>query len=97
MKNPTFLKSFRVQIVLLASLLGPTGVSHGTILKDQKNLEWASRRDLTSQQFSTAFKTYRDKGYMMIDIDAYPVGQSTILDGLAENTDRRKWAEPESD
>ncbi|NRA64265.1 MAG: serine hydrolase [Pseudobacteriovorax sp.] len=87
-------KKFWVQSVTLAALLGPSTLSQGTILKDQKNLDWASRRDLTSQQFSSAFQTYKSQGYMMIDIDAYQVGSSLRYSMVwRENKDGRKWAE----
>jgi CubicO group peptidase (beta-lactamase class C family) len=65
-----------------------------SILKDQKNLAWASQRDLTSQQFSNSFNSYRQRGYIMIDIDAYPVGNRVRYAMIwRRNTDGRGWAE----
>lgn len=64
------------------------------ILKDEKGLAWASNRDLTSQQFSQRFDSYRDRGFMMIDIDAYPTSRGIRYSMIwRENTDGRGWAE----
>lgn len=64
------------------------------ILKDEKGLAWASRRDLTSQQFADAFDDYRQQGLMMVDVDAYPEGRGVRYSMIwRENSDRRGWAE----
>lgn len=65
-----------------------------TILKDEKDLAWASHRDLTSQQFSQYFNEYKNKGYLMIDVDAYPTSSGRRYSMVwRENTDKRGWAE----
>jgi CubicO group peptidase (beta-lactamase class C family) len=76
-----------------ASLVTTNTASAG-ILTDEKNLAWASQRDLTSQQFSNAFDEYRQQGYMMIDIDAYPDDNGVRYAMIwQENKDKRGWAE----
>lgn len=64
------------------------------IVNDEKGLTWASRRDLTSQQFSDTFDEYRQQGLMMVDVDAYPQGRGVRYSMIwQQNTDRRGWAE----
>jgi hypothetical protein len=41
------------------------GHASAGLLSYETGLGWASRRDLTSQQFSTAFEDYRKRGYIM--------------------------------
>lgn len=65
-----------------------------TILKDEKSIGWASHRDLTSQKFSQYFNEYKNKGYMMVDVDAYPTSSGRRYAMVwRENTDNRGWAE----
>lgn len=65
-----------------------------TILKDQKELGWASFRDLTSSQFSQRFDEYANDGYMMIDVDAYTTGSGLRYSMVwRKNTDGRGWYE----
>ena len=60
----------------------------------EDNLAWASRRDLTSAQFGDAFDSYRDRGYMIVDVDVRTVGTSARYSMVwHENPDRRAWAE----
>ena len=54
-----------------------TEFCHASILQEQKRVGWFSKRDLTSAQFSQNFDDYRSKGYLMIDVDAYPYQQET--------------------
>ena len=71
-----------------------SSAANATIVKDQKQLGWASYRDLTSSKFSERFKEYKNKGYMMIDIDAYPTSSGLRYSMVwRENTDKRGWAE----
>lgn len=59
-----------------------------------ENVSWASYRDLSSEKFSKKFKEYSDKGYLMIDVDAY-AANGKILYAMVwqKNTDKRGWAE----
>jgi CubicO group peptidase (beta-lactamase class C family) len=71
-----------------------TSIVSASILTDEKRLAWASLRDLTSQQFSTAFNKYSKQGYMMIDVDAYPSRNGIRYSMIwRKNKDRRGWAE----
>ncbi|WAC03167.1 hypothetical protein N7U66_06075 [Lacinutrix neustonica] len=57
-------------------------------------LQWGSRRDLTSEQFSAYFQEYKDKGWIIKDVDAYTSGLETKYAMIwEENTDARGWAE----
>jgi CubicO group peptidase (beta-lactamase class C family) len=79
---------------LVTAFLAANGAAEAAILEDQKNLSWRSNRDLTSEQFSQKFKDYRDRGFLMIDIDAYPSGTATRYSMVwRKNTDGRGWAE----
>jgi CubicO group peptidase (beta-lactamase class C family) len=64
------------------------------VLNDQLGLAWASRRDLTSAQFAQRFAEYRDQGFIITDVDAYPNG-SWLLYSMVwqDNTEGRGWAE----
>lgn len=80
---------------LIATCLGlAASQASATILKDQKDLGWASHRDLTSSQFSTHFNNYKNKGYMMIDVDGYSTPSGLRYSMVwRKNTDGRAWAE----
>jgi CubicO group peptidase (beta-lactamase class C family) len=81
-----------LSIVLLTLCIGKT--SSATIFEYGKELEWASKRDLTSSQFSEDFQKYRDRGFMMIDVDGYQSGNKLLYSMIwRENTDNRAWAE----
>ncbi len=57
-------------------------------------LDWISNRDLTSAQFSEKFNSYSDRGYRMIDVDAYPTNDGVRYAMIwIKNTDNRRWAE----
>jgi CubicO group peptidase (beta-lactamase class C family) len=64
------------------------------IFNDPLGLAWASRRDLTNAQFAQYFAEYRDLGYIITDVDAYPNGSGLQYAMIwQENTDGRGWAE----
>ncbi len=68
----------------------------GVWTRNLENYGWASQRNLTSQQFSDSFTTYSEAGMMMIDVDAYPVGDGSELAYSAvwvENVDDVAWIE----
>lgn len=61
---------------------------------NEKNLAWASRRNLTDQQFSDWFETYKDQGYIIVDVDARTYDGTTRYAMVwRENVDDREWAE----
>ena len=91
--NRKAIRVFYLMVGLTLSI-GMVNNASATILKDRKGLAWASHRDLTSSQFSSKFKQYSDQGMMMIDVDAYKVGNSLRYSMVwRENTDNRAWAE----
>ncbi len=68
----------------------------GIWVENKENLGWASYRNTTSQQFADNFATYRDLGYVMIDIEAYPWNNGTELRYAAawvENDENLGWLE----
>lgn len=64
-----------------------------------KNVEeygWLSQRNLTSTQFGESFDTYSEAGFMMIDFEAYTVGDGSTLNYAAawvENAESLAWVE----
>jgi len=83
-------KSFISLLVVWAVFVMPL---QAAILKFEKGVGWASLRDLTSSQFSRKFQEYKDKGYLVIDFDARPLGSSARYSMvLRKNSDNRKWA-----
>ena len=94
MINRVFFKQFvgGLSVGLLSLCMAKT--SFATVLDYDKGLEWASKRDLTSSQFSKEFRKYRERGLMMIDIDGYQSGGRLLYSMIwRENTDNRAWAE----
>ncbi len=84
----------RRTVLIIAMLSAAMELASATILKDEKNINWASRRDLTSAEFSAAFTRYSQQGLMMIDVDAYPAGGGLRYSMVwRANTDKRGWAE----
>lgn len=76
---------------VLTFLLVPVQAS---VLKYEKELGWASYRDLSSSAFSKKFKDLSGKGYMMIDIDVSSgLGGNKYSMVWRKNTDKRGWAE----
>ncbi len=68
--------------------------TYSASLAFEKGIGWYSFRDLTSSEFSKKFKQYKEKGYMMIDIDVYKVGSALRYSMIwRENTEQRGWAE----
>lgn len=80
-------------ISLLAVWSLCTSTTQAAILKFDKGVQWASFRNLSSAQFSQKFQEYSDKGYLVTDFDAQPVGNSARYSMvLRKNPDNRKWA-----
>ena len=75
----------------VAALAAPASAS---LINNELNQGWASFRDLTSAEFSAKFAEFRDAGYRMIDVDAYPNGSGVLYSQVWENnSDNRGWAE----
>ncbi|OJJ14900.1 hypothetical protein BKI52_40815 [marine bacterium AO1-C] len=66
--------------------------SQAAILKFEKGLGWYYFQNQTSSQFNQKFHEYSNKGYMVIDFDARPIGSSARYSMiLRKNTDNRGW------
>ncbi len=46
----------------------------GIWVENQESLKWASYRNSSSADFSAKFETYRDAGYIPVDVEAYAYG-----------------------
>jgi len=59
-----------------------------------EELEWISYYDKTDAEFATLFDRYSGAGYMMIDVDAYPVdGQIRFASVWVDNSEDLDWQE----
>ena len=86
--------TLKTAVVALAFSVITTPPVSAALINNQLNQGWASFRDLTSAEFSAKFTQYRDAGYRMIDIDAYPNGSGLLYSQVWEkNSDKRDWAE----
>ncbi len=77
-------------------VLNNTRYYAGIWVENKENLAWASYRNTTSQEFSDNFTTYRDLGYIMVDIEAYTVNNSSALRYAAAWVDNKEglaWKE----
>ncbi|WP_413167729.1 hypothetical protein ACL6C3_13625 [Capilliphycus salinus ALCB114379] len=91
----------RILLWIIVALFTFSTVSFSTsapasaaLLNDAQELAWASHRDITSAKFSQYFDQYRNQGYLMTDIDAYPISGNLRYSMIwRENTDTRGWAE----
>lgn len=65
-----------------------------SFLDFEKNVDWASFRDLTNSEFGNKFDEYSKKGYIITDVDAYTVSGKTLFSMIwKKNSDKRKWKE----
>lgn len=86
-----FRLSVSVSILVPLCLVASAGAD---VFKDERNVAWRSHRDLTDAQFAERFRSARDQGFLMIDVDAYATSSGIRYAGVwRENTDRRGWAE----
>lgn len=84
----------KAQISIFIGALLCTSIVHSAHIDLEKNLDWASNRDLSSSEFSTRFNDWKSKGYMITDVDGYPDGKSTLYAMIwQENRDGRGWVE----
>ncbi len=83
-------KSF-LSLCLLLSILAE---GNATEPEFQKNIGWASLRDLSSESFSENFTKYKNDGYRMIDVDCYEVSGGVKYSMVWEkNVNNIAWAE----
>jgi len=88
------LKGFRV-VDQDAYTLGGNLYWAGVWIENKENLSWASRRNLSSAQFSAEFDDYSKRGFIMVDVEAYTAGSETLYGAVwvqnAENLDWVEW------
>ncbi|NJM39763.1 MAG: beta-lactamase family protein [Anaerolineae bacterium] len=66
----------------------------GVWIENKENLGWASRRNLTSAQFGEEFDDYKNRGFIMVDVEAYRSGNDTLYGAVwVENAEKLGWAE----
>lgn len=66
----------------------------GVWIENIEGLNWASRRNLTNAQFSDYFQIYKSAGYMIVDVEAYPVGdEMRYAMAWVENSEDLDWIE----
>jgi len=78
-------------IVSLLGLFALTSMA-SEIVSDQ-NVGWYAYRDLDSNAFSKRFNELSDKGYRMIDVDAYSASGGMRYAMMWQRNDGRAWAE----
>lgn len=80
-----------VAVTFSALMAAPVSAA---LINNQLNQGWYSFRDLTSAEFASKYTQYRNAGFRMIDIDAYPNGSGLLYSQVWEkNSDTRAWAE----
>ena len=66
----------------------------GEIIADPDSVSWASRSNMTSDDFADEFAERKDNGYMLTDIEVNEVSGKQRVSGVwQKNIDGRKWAE----
>ena len=73
-------------------VVGGTRYFAGVWVQNVENVGWASYRGVTSAQFSEKFDHYRDKGFLPVDVEVYPVGSGfRYAAAWVENTEGLAW------
>ena len=66
----------------------------GVWMENKEKLPWLSYRNVDSQTFSDRFQQSSGQGYRMVDVEAYPSGNSTRYSAIwVKNSDNLGWAE----
>jgi CubicO group peptidase (beta-lactamase class C family) len=66
----------------------------GVWIYNSEDLQWASYRNLTDQEFSDMFDRYSSDGYMMVDFDPCPLGNELRYAAVwVENNENLGWIE----
>ena len=66
----------------------------GVWIFNTEDLDWISYRNVTSEEFAINFDRYSNAGYLMIDIDAYPLTSGFRYAAVwVKNTENLAWAE----
>lgn len=73
-------------------VLGGVRYYAGVWIQNKENLAWASYRNVSSADFSAKFQTYKNAGYIPVDVEAYPFGSSTAYAAVwVKNAEGLKW------
>ena len=64
------------KLLLILILFTLANFSIASEVTYEKDLGWASFQDLDSKAYNRRFAQYRDKGYMLVDVEAYKVGSA---------------------
>lgn len=66
----------------------------GVWVENKENFGWVSYRNVDSTEFSDRFNTYKQQGYRMVDIEAYPSGRNTLYAAVwVKDGQSLPWAE----
>ncbi|MGF1603972.1 MAG: serine hydrolase [Thermosynechococcaceae cyanobacterium] len=66
----------------------------GVWVQNKENLPWVSFRNVDTNEFASKFNTYKEQGYRIIDIEAYPSGNTTQYSAIwIKESNSPGWAE----
>jgi CubicO group peptidase (beta-lactamase class C family) len=66
----------------------------GIWMENKENLAWYSYRNQSSQNFSEVFDRLSNAGYMIVDVEAYPNGDSLLYSSIwVKNSEGLGWVE----
>lgn len=66
----------------------------GIWVENRERVRWASRRDMTGEQYGDWFREQRDAGMRLIDMEAYQTPAGLRYAAIwVHNTDNREWAQ----
>lgn len=83
---------FAKTLIFGGLLLLSTNLAWADKYTEEKGLGWASLRNLTHEQYADRFDQYRNRGWMLIDVEAYPVGKDIRYAMVwRDNHDNRGW------
>jgi CubicO group peptidase (beta-lactamase class C family) len=86
-------KGFRV-IDQDAYTLGGRTLWAGVWIENKESLDWASRRNLTDAQFAAEFDDFKNRGFIMVDVEAYASTAGMLYAAVwVRNVEGLDWAE----
>lgn len=66
----------------------------GIWVQNKEGYGWSSRRNLTAQQYADYFQAQKNKGYRIIDMEAYPTGNGIRYSAIwVQNKEKIQWAQ----
>lgn len=86
------LKITRTIVTLIAGLsVAAGGFVHADGFEDPDSIAWKFRYGLSSAAYGNAWQTYRDAGYLPIDIETDNIGSVKYAGVWQKNSDNRGW------